>query len=386
MSQNRLEYIGSVAGSTGSAKPGRWSRLPWPFLLIVVLPSVLSAIYLLLIASPQYVSEARFVVRTASGGGGASTLGVALQGVGLAPAQTDAFAIHEYVGSTDAVNDLNRRYDLATIWGRKGADALSRYPRLGESTTQEGLQKAMKRFVVIGYDSTTGISTLKVNAFRPDDAQKLAGAILDSGEQLVNSLNKRSARNAVAEASESKARAEERLASIQAQLTSFRTRERFIDPSVTVSETSRVVGTLLGRVAELRAEREQMAAEAPLSPVLPGLDRRIAAYEQQIEAERLKIAGASDSIAPKVGVYEHLALQRELAAEALTQASAAVLVAEQQAQRQQLYLERIVPPSIPQEATEPKRLLALGTIILGLLLLYGVGWLIVAGVREHQQG
>lgn len=168
-------------------------------------------------------------------------------------------------------------------------------------------------------------------------------------------------------------------------MTALRTRERFIDPSVTASETSRVVGTLLGRVAEIRAEREQIAREAPDSPVLAQLDGRIASYERQIETERSKIAGDSNALAPQVGIYEEVELERKLAAEDLTQASAALLVAEQQAKKQQLYLERIVPPSLPEEATEPKRWLAIGSVFLGLLLLYGVGWLIVAGVREHRQ-
>jgi len=385
MSQSRLEYLGPLANPLLSPKAERWKNLPWAFLVLVVFPTLIAGIYFLLIASPQYVSEARFVVRTANGGGVPSAFGVALQGVGLSSAQTDAFAIHEYVGSTEAVRDLGRKYDLSGIWGRPGVDFLSRYPQLGESQTKEGLQRAMKRFVVIGYDSTTGISTLRVSAFRPEDAQKISVSILESGEELVNRLNERSTTNAVIDARGAKARAEEKLASVQAQMTNLRTRERFIDPSVTASEASRIIGTLLGRVAEIRAEREQIAGEAPESPLLAQLDGRIAAYERQIEAERSKVAGDSNSLAPQVGIYEELELERKLAAEDLTQASGALLVAEQQAKRQQLYLERIVPPSLPEEATQPKRWLAVGTIFLGLMLLYGVGWLIVAGVREHRQ-
>ncbi|SDR06230.1 chain-length determining protein [Brevundimonas sp. 374] len=385
MSESRLDYLGPLANSSLPRKSERWKSLPWGFLALVVFPTLISAIYFLLLASPQYVSEARFVVRTANGGGVPSAFGVALQGVGLSSAQTDAFAIHEYVGSTEAVSDLTRRYNLSAIWGRSGVDFLSRYPRLGESATKEGLQRAMKRFVVIGYDSTTGISTLRVNAFRPEDAQKISVSILNSGEELVNRLNERSTTNAVIDARGAKARAEEKLASVQAQMTNLRTKERFIDPSVTASEASRIIGTLLGRVAEIRAEREQIASEAPESPMLAQLDGRIAAYQRQVEVERLKVAGGADSLAPQVGVYEALELERKLAAEDLTQAAGALLVAEQQAKRQQLYLERIVPPSLPEEATEPKRWLAIGTIFLGLMLLYGVGWLIVAGVREHRQ-
>ena len=59
----------------------RWRRVPLAFLVVVALPTLVTAIYFLLIASPRYVSEARFIVRAASHEQ-PSTLGVALQGVG----------------------------------------------------------------------------------------------------------------------------------------------------------------------------------------------------------------------------------------------------------------------------------------------------------------
>jgi len=72
---------------------------------------------------------------------------------------------------------------------RPGADLFSRYPRIGEVPSEEGLLKALNRFVVVGYDSSTGISTLEVKAFRPKDAQNIATILLDGGEGLVNRLN-----------------------------------------------------------------------------------------------------------------------------------------------------------------------------------------------------
>ena len=49
------------------------------------------------------------------------------------------------------------------------------------------------------------------------------------------------------------------------------------------------------------------------------------------------------------------------------------------------YLERIVSPSEPDKPTEPKRWLALLTVFASSLLVYAVGWLVWAGVREHRQ-
>ena len=55
-----------------------------------------------------------------------------------------------------------------------------------------------------------------------------------------------------------------------------------------------------------------------------------------------------------------------------------------EAQRQQVYLERIAQPSLPDVAQEPRRMRSiLSTFLLGLMA-WGILSMLVAGVREHQ--
>ncbi|WP_339915200.1 chain-length determining protein [uncultured Brevundimonas sp.] len=388
MSEPRLDYLGPLPGTEPHVTgPGlrQWLQRHWPFLLIVVVPTVLAAIYYLLIAAPRYVSEARFIVR-APAQAQPSALGMALLGAGLPGAQTDAFAVHEYIRSRDGLKDLGTRYDVASLLGPPGVDVLSRYPRPWESRSFEGLHRGYQRFVTVGYDSTTGISTLRVEAFRPRDAQGLAETLLQGGERLVNRLNVRARADAVAAAEQSRAEARARLTASQQRLVAFRNRERFIDPVRTATEGGQLIGELMATVAALKAERSQLAAEAPQSPRLPGFDSRIAAFERQIEIERAKIAGNAGSLAPRVSAYEDLVQEREFAGEQLAEASAALVVAQQEARRQTLYLERIVSPNRPDEARQPRRWLAILTVLASTLLVYGIGWLVWAGVREHRQG
>lgn len=386
MTEPQLDYLGPIPKALTHERRPRpwWRKIPWPFLVVVAAPTVLAAIYFLLIASPRYVSEARFIVRGVNAQS-VSPLGVALQGVGLSSAQTDAFAVHEYIHSTQGLNDLRRRFNMRAIMGPSGADIFSRYPRPGESTSDESMRKALKRFVTVGYDSTTGISVLRVQAFRPEDAQAVASALLNGGETLINRLNDRSAAAAVSEAEANQEAARARVAEAQQQLTAFRNREQFIDPARTATEGAQLIGGLMTTLAQLRAERAQLAAEAPNSPQLPALDGRIRAYENQIETERANLAGASDSLAPKIGVYQDLVLARELADKELAQATTALISAQQEARRQKLYLERVVQPNLPDAPTEPRRWTSILAVLLTTLLAYGVGWLIWAGVREHGQ-
>lgn len=287
-----------------------WRKLPTGFLAVVVLPTILTLVYNVAVVSPRYVSEARFVVRTPERVQ-ASGLGIALQGVGISGGQTDAFAVHEYVTSRDGLKYLQQRFDVGAIIGRPDADPLSRWPRFGESRTQEGLYKGLQRFVTIGYDATTGISTLRVEAFRAQDAYALSNAMLSGGEALVNQLNERAAQDAMTEALRAEAEARTHLADVQGRLTAFRNREGFIDPALQASESSQLIGGLLATIAQLRADEEQLRSEAPASPQLSVLTGRIAAYERQVAAERGKMAGGDTSLAPRIGAYQDLALDRK---------------------------------------------------------------------------
>jgi capsular polysaccharide transport system permease protein len=293
--------------------------------------------------------------------------------------------VHEYVRSRDALYDLQRRYDVRKMLNAASADPLSRLQRPWDGPSAEALYEGFQRFVVVGYDSTNGMSTLRVEAFRPQDAAAIANGLLAGGEDLVNRLNRRAVETAVAEAEEAVRAAEDDVQRVQVELTRFRTAQRFIDPANIAAESSELLGGLLLSQAELQAEREQLASQAPQSPQLASLDARLRAIATQIEAQRQRISGSSDSLAPRVADYEMLIGRRELAARNLASATATLNAARQDARRQQLYLERVVSPGVADKAAEPKRFSAVLAVFGTLLLLYGVGWLIWAGVKEHRQ-
>ncbi len=355
-------------------------------MMVVALPTLAAAIYYFLIAAPLYVSEARFVVRSkaqappAALGGLLSSVGVSLGG-----GQTDAFEVHEYMISRDAVADLSRRYGLREKLDRPEADFLMRFPRPFEGRSFENLFKEYKRFVTVGYDSQTGISTLRVEGFRAADAQTLANALLDGGETLVNRLNDRSMSDAVAQAQREVLEAETRGIEAQAALTDFRNRERMIDPDRASVAGLDLLGKLETQLASMRAERAGLAASAPDSPQLPVLDKRIAAFGAQLEAERSRTAGESDSLAPKIGQYEQLTLARDLAVKTLEASVINLESARMEARRKQLYLERVVSPDRPDKAEEPKRLRTVFTVLVASLVAYATLSLVIAGLREHRQ-
>jgi capsular polysaccharide transport system permease protein len=53
------------------------------------------------------------------------------------------------------------------------------------------------------------------------------------------------------------------------------------------------------------------------------------------------------------------------------------------ARRQQIFLQRIVEPNLPDKATMPKRLVNPLTVFGWSLLFYLIFWLVSSGLREH---
>ncbi len=57
--------------------------------------------------------------------------------------------------------------------------------------------------------------------------------------------------------------------------------------------------------------------------------------------------------------------------------------ARSEALRQQVYLDRLVQPNVPDKAMEPRRIRSVFTVFLLGLIAWGVSSLIIAAIREH---
>jgi capsular polysaccharide transport system permease protein len=85
----------------------------------------------------------------------------------------------------------------------------------------------------------------------------------------------------------------------------------------------------------------------------------------------------------QVILAQRLLLEKEFADKQLAAAMAALEQARSEALRQQLYIERVAQPKVPDSSLEPDRVRGiLTTLVLGFLF-WGIVSLLVSGVREH---
>jgi capsular polysaccharide transport system permease protein len=355
------------------------------FLLVVILPTALTAGYLYGIAAGQYVSEARFLVRGASGSSGSvgGALGAALGGAGFKPVQEEAMAVRDFLTSQDAVRELRNSVDLVSVWTRPEADLLARL--WNPEPTVELLTRYFKGMVTTEYDSESSTVSIHVRSFRPEDSKAVAEGLLGISEHLVNRLSERQRGDTLATARREVEVAERRVIDAREALTAFRQDRRAIDPT---SETAANVGSVTAMESALnqaRAElREKSGFMRPDNPQIGVTLNRISALENQIANERQRITGSGTTSAPQqLAGYERLMLEREFADRQLASAVGSLESARIDVARQQLYLARVTQPQTAESALYPRAAFAVGSVFAVLCVVYGIGSLIFAGFREH---
>jgi len=247
----------------------------------------------------------------------------------------------------------------------------------------EALYTAYSRFVSVEVDSGSGVSTLDVKAYRPEDAQRIAQALLTFSEQLINALNERARHDALAVFQREVNATEQNIAEIQTQLTAYRIKEKMLDPKSASAGPIELLAQMNGQLANSKGQLAEIIKNSPNSPHIPLIRTRIASLEKLIADERTKIAGDNGSLATALTEYERLDVQRLLAEKTLASAFTSLEAARLEAQRQQLYLETIAQPNLADYPLYPRRFASFAIVVVTCLLAYGIAWLLVSGVREH---
>jgi capsular polysaccharide transport system permease protein len=352
------------------------------FWAIVGLPTLVAGVYYFAIASDLYLSEAKFIVRSPKQVQ-TSSIGALLQTTGLGRAADDTAVVEDFIMSRDAVRKLEQHNDLRAVLGRAEGDFVTRFPGILRRTDFEALFRRYDLFVSVETDNTSGVTALRVKAYRSEDAQAIARALLSYSEQLVNELNERARNDAMDSSRREVDRDEAEISRIQSQLTAYRVQQKMLDPKTASTGVLEVIGQMNAAQATARTQLGELLKNSPNSPQIPLVRTRIASLDQLIAEERAKLSGDTNSVVTTLTEYERLTLDRELAEKALASAFTSLEAARLEAQRQQLYIETIAQPNLADYPLYPKRVLSFSMVLVSCLLAYGIAWLLVISARDH---
>lgn len=361
----------------------RW--LFWSFLFIVVLPTLLAAVYFGLIAAPRYVATAQFVVRSANAGADPTVSGVGML-AGLtsgSQSASDAHIVKQFIRSPALVERIGRDLDLMATYS-KDADWLS-----SASTWCSQLEELVEYWrsrARVEVDPLSSIITLNVEAFSPESALEIAKITLTQSRQMLAELSQQERADSLAEAGRQLEVIGNRREQVRQRLDTYRKVHKIVD----VGQASQVEGATIG---QLEAEQIDLKSQIEvLQKYLRQDDVRMALMKSRLQALQNRIAelrslGSKNQDGDKkfamVGEFEALQAEMDLSEKLYAAATGSYLRAASQADLRDRYLVLFVEPQLPQKALLPER----GRDIVLVLVLTLIGWVVVvavvAAVRDH---
>jgi capsular polysaccharide transport system permease protein len=371
-------------------------------LIFVALPTLIAAIYLFFICSKQYVAEFEFTILPAevqsssnanspSSTGQSGVLASSSAGGSTALLSIMDNMVMNYLVSHQAVVDTQRTVDLKAMFDRDGIDPLHRF--WWNDGSFERLTQYWRFFIVSAtYDTTTGICDVKVSAYSPQDAQKIAKTLAGLSEQLINNQSARQLKDAVRYSEQAYQTAKVRLDQSLIAEKNFRQSHQSIDPAINGAANLTLDASLQQTLASLRAQANALQRVSPEAPALALLRSQIQASEQQLKSVAGQIGNGDVShgaghdgvpIATAMQSYEAIEDEKSFATLSFTNALQARNNAILASTQQQYYLAPFVEPTQPQAPVYPRPFLGTFLVFLTVLALWGVGKLFFDGSRRH---
>jgi capsular polysaccharide transport system permease protein len=380
----RKNYIGGGFQARQGAAIIRFVILG-SFGLMVILPSVLAMLYFGLIASDQYISEAKFTV---SGGEAPKLDSIgALTGIPASAIIQDTQIVTNYIESRAAVEKLDLKINIRSLYSIPGADWFARF---NPSKPIEKFVSYWKHMVDVSIKMPSGIVELKVRAFTPQESARIAQAILDISEQLINDMNIRMNQDAVASAEQQLDRASAHLLQTRVALENARNDEGILDASKAADALNGLItqtrGALLLLQQEYMSDRKYVLESAPQ---MRALKSRIDATATQINDLEAKLTGTPKNVSVEPNLagsmtkFSELDLEQKIAERLYAGATASLELARATAERKAMYLNAFVRPVVPEEPQYPRRLLFSCLVLISSLAIWGICCGLVVLVRNY---
>jgi capsular polysaccharide transport system permease protein len=380
----RKAYSGGGFQARRGARAMRWAVIA-SFCLMVVAPSLAGALYYGFIAADQFASVADFTV---SGGEAPAPDGLgALTGIPALAIIQDTQIVANYVHSRAALEVLQKTADIRDVYADPEADWLARFD---PKKPIEKFLKYWQGMSEVAIKMPAGIVELKIRAFRPEDARRVAQATLDACEGLINDMNDRINSDAVANAEQELQRTAQRLAQARAALEKARNESGLLDAAKAAESLNKLADETKASLLAMQEEyRTQLAYVLESAPQMRALKSRIdvtqaqiAEIESQLTSTQAR-AGADSTIAGAMTTFGELDLERQIAERLYAGAAASLELARVAAERKTMYLKTFVSPVAAQEAQYPKRLLYPLLLSSACLALWGMLCGLALTVRNY---
>lgn len=355
------------------------------FIYMVALPLALASFYYAVLSVDRYVSVSKVVVRQPQDNQAANIPSLALLMGGTNPtSREETLFLQEFIQSIDMMNYLEKNFSWIEVYGTQRTDPMY---FVSKEDSAEDLLKFYNRIVTTHFDDLTGLLEVEVQSPNPEFAERMLGGILKESERFVNEISHKMARDQMKFFETELANAKRNYEEKKGSLIAFQSANNILDANAAAQSRSEIIA---GLDSLLTTERANLIALLSTlnnsSPQVRQQRARIKAIEKQLEAEKKQLISSADGDQLNViaSRFQNLTIDAGIAEESYKLAVTALENARIEASKKIRSLVTVVSPNLAQRPIYPARIYNLATLLVLLLLLYGVARFVIATIEDHR--
>lgn len=343
-----------------------------------------AALYWTFLASDRFVSEAHVIVqRTDMAVGPAVDVASLIGGQG-GHSRPDQMLLRDYLLSIDMLMQLEAKLKLSAHYSDMERDWFSRMWQRRPSI--EWLHRHFLGRTSVEFDEYAGVLMIRVEAYDAGTAQAIAKTMVAAGEQFMDEMARKLAREQVGYLEKQVRQNAERAIAARQAVVAYQNRKGMVSPEAAAENLIGIIGRLEAQRAELQTERNALQSYlVPTHPSIVQINQQLAAIERQIAGEQAKLAApAGKTLNRTVEELQRLQLEAEFQQEVYKSTLAALEKGRVEATRTLKKLSVLQAPHLPEYPLQPKRIYNIIVYTLLSFLVAGVLKLLVAAIRDHQ--
>ena len=361
---------------------------------VFLTPPLLTAIYLVFLATPQYVAESRFSVQasqsasSSSGSGSASSAVTSLlssgSSSGAATGFVDGWLVQDFLNSRDCMRQLDQKIGLRKYLVSKSLDPIN---HIGPNANEDQMFAAYQRMVHNSFNMIEQVNVLDVAAYSPHDSEVISDGLLAVVQDFVNKMDQQGIDDALKVGRGAVQTAQGQDKDALEALTRWRTSHADLDPVANATMLLNQIGVVETNLSTAQLNLAKIKAlKNPNHPMLEPAQWQVDGLQQRVNDLRARISGQGqgNTSAGELNTYVELTNAQTFADSNLLAARQNYQQAFTNALALQRYLAIVARPVSEVRASQPSPVLFLLVALAVGGALVGISTLTLAAYRSFR--
>ncbi|WP_247014976.1 hypothetical protein [Kordiimonas laminariae] len=349
----------------------------------VLLITLIASAYYAFLASDRYVTIARVYVKSANDQGSASIPQLAALAGGAGNDTREALLANAYINSRDMLEYLEEKIQFSEHFS---SDEWDFYSRLSPSASDEKKLRFYKDVISTDLVGETGILTIRGQGYSKEFSLKLVEAIVEETERYINGVSQSIALQEISFVEKELQNAQRRMEDVRDTFLKFQNENGILSAEAVGKSLQGAIVQMENMLIQHRTDEKVLASymNAEASELVT-VRAKITALEEQLLIEKAKLASQdATSLNDQAAEYKRLEMELTFATQLYQAALVGLEKARIESYRKLKHLVIVQAPRLPDEAVLPRKLYSVITLFVALSLIYGVGAMIIATIREHR--